>query len=338
MRKIHKINWKGGEIEIDSLGCKMLPTFSFDGKNIKPLHEADWVNDTSDDFKSLPGILQNLKGEFPCVPFGINSPVEELAEEWQSSYSEKPYIVNEPHGYCSNKNWELVSLESCEAEFKINYPENDIINFLKRKIKVNDDEPGKIYCTLQINVKKDCELPIGLHPMIKIPKDMNKIKIIPGSFEFGLNYPGLVLREKTLGEIGKEFLTLEKVKGFSGENIDISKPPFEGNFEDLFQLCGIDGTVSIENYEENYKFNFDWNPRHFSSVLMWVSNKGRTEYPWNSNHVTLGFEPITSVFGLSTHISTNSENPIAKRGILTAIKLFKDQPLETNYSFSINKL
>ena len=71
---------------------------------------------------------------------------------------------------------------------------------------------------------------------------------------------------------------------------------------------------------------------------MWVSNKGRSEYPWNSNHVTVGFEPITSVFGLSTHISTNSENPIAKRGVLTAIKLFKDQPLETNYSFSISKL
>ena len=35
------------------------------------------------------------------------------------------------------------------------------------------------------------------------------------------------------------------------ENIDLSTPPFEGNYEDLFQLCGIDGSVSIENYEEN---------------------------------------------------------------------------------------
>ena len=71
---------------------------------------------------------------------------------------------------------------------------------------------------------------------------------------------------------------------------------------------------------------------------MWVSNNGRTEYPWNSNHITMGFEPITSAFGLSTHISTNSKNPIAKRNIPTSIKLFKNKPLKTQYSFSISKL
>ena len=110
MRKIHKINWKGGEIEIDTLGCKMLPTFNLDGKNIKPLHEADWVNDTSDDFKSLPGILQNLKGEFPCVPFGINSPVEELAEEWQSSYSE--YGQHKNKGRFEQTNLDFIDFKS----------------------------------------------------------------------------------------------------------------------------------------------------------------------------------------------------------------------------------
>ena len=71
---------------------------------------------------------------------------------------------------------------------------------------------------------------------------------------------------------------------------------------------------------------------------MWVSNKGRTEYPWNSNHVTMGFEPITSAFGLSTHVSTNNENPIVKRNVPTTIKFFKDLPFETHYSFSIHQL
>ena len=35
------------------------------------------------------------------------------------------------------------------------------------------------FCTLQIHVKEDCELPIGLHPMFRIPKKMSKIKINP---------------------------------------------------------------------------------------------------------------------------------------------------------------
>ena len=96
--------------------------------------------------------------------------------------------------------------------------------------------------------------------------------------------------------------------------------------------------MSVENYEENFKLNFNWNPSHFNSILMWVSNKGRTEYPWESKHITVGFEPITSAFGLSTHVSSNSDNPIAKRNVATTVKLFKDKPLETNYSFSIHQI
>ncbi len=338
MIKQHKIVWTGGEIIIDELGCKMMPIFNLNNKKIKPLHEPTWLDDTTEEFNSLPGILQNLKGEFPCVPFGINSHVEELKEEWKSSYSEEPYVVNEPHGFSSNNNWDLIDLQSHHAEFQIIYPEKDLVNFLKRKISVSDDEPNKISCTLQINVKEDCELPIGLHPMLRIPDDFNKLKIKIGSFKFGLNYPGLVLRDKTLGAIGEEFSSLDNVRGYTSQTIDLSKPPFKGNFEDLFQLCGVNGNVSIDNLEDNYQFNYQWDPSHFNSVLMWVSNKGRTEYPWDSKHTTIGFEPITSAFGLSTHVSTNHENPISKRNIPTTIKLYKDKPLQTNYSFSIKPL
>ena len=338
MNEKYYLSWKGGEIEIDALGCKMIPTFNLNGKKIKPFHEPDWLNDNSDDFNSLPGILQNLKGEFPCVPFGINSPIEDITDEWKTSYSVEPYIVNEPHGYSSNKNWELIEKKSNKLEFKINYPDNDLVDHLIRTIEVQDDKPHNIFCRLQIHVKEDCELPIGLHPMFRIPKKMSKIKINPGNFKFGLNYPGLVLKDKTLGAIGREFSSLDKVEGFDGNTIDLSQPPFDGNFEDLFQLCGIDGNMSLENFEENYKFNFSWNPNHFTSVLMWVSNKGRTEYPWNSNHVTIGFEPITSAFGLSTYVSLNKNNPISKRNVATSLKLYKNKPLFTDYSFSISAL
>ena len=112
MNEKYYLSWKGGEIEIDALGCKMIPIFNLNGKKIKPFHEPDWLNDNSDDFNSLPGILQNLKGEFPCVPFGINSPIDDITDEWKESYSVEPYIVNEAHGYSSNKNWELIEKKS----------------------------------------------------------------------------------------------------------------------------------------------------------------------------------------------------------------------------------
>ena len=338
MTKKYVLNWKNGKIEISSLGCKMQPTFFLGEKKIKPLHSAGWINDKSKDFDELPGILKNLSGEFPCVPFGINSPIEEIAEEWKESYSEEPYVVNEAHGFSANKDWELLDLKEHEATFKIRYPEIDNIDYLIRSIRINNVEQHKVSCSLEIFVKKDCELPIGLHPMIRIPNKYNKIKILPGDFKFGLTYPGILLKNKTLGAIGEIFTNLDKVKGFSNEYIDLSNPPFEGNFEDLFQLCGINGNMKVRNYEENYELNYNWDPEIFSSVLMWVSNKGREEYPWNNNHLTVGLEPISSAFGLSTHVSNNLNNPIAKKSVSTSVKLYKNQPLKTEYSFSVEKI
>ena len=71
---------------------------------------------------------------------------------------------------------------------------------------------------------------------------------------------------------------------------------------------------------------------------MWLSNKGREEYPWNSEHITLGLEPITSTFGLSTHISNNPKNPINSKGVKTTIHFKKNKEWKTEYSFSIKEI
>ena len=39
------LNWRGGEIQVDTLGCKMIPVFNLEGKKIKPLHEPEWLED-----------------------------------------------------------------------------------------------------------------------------------------------------------------------------------------------------------------------------------------------------------------------------------------------------
>ena len=71
---------------------------------------------------------------------------------------------------------------------------------------------------------------------------------------------------------------------------------------------------------------------------MWVSNKGRTEYPLNEKNLTVGLEPITSAFGLSTHVSGNKENPINKKGVPTVINLYKNNIWKTSYSFLFEEI
>ena len=338
MNELHTLSWEGGEIDIWSLGCKIIPKFKINNKLVEPLHSANWIEDQSEDFKNLPGILRNLRGEFPCVPFGINSPIEGVTNNWKEVYSEKPYIINEPHGFCSNENWKLIQKTSSYAKFKIIYPKDDLVDYLIRTVEIDNEHFQNIKCTLTVFVKENCELPIGLHPMINIPIEKNKIKIKPGNFKFGLTYPGIVLSGKTIGAIGKEFSSIEDIPGFKDQSIDISEPPFDGNYEDLFQLCGIDGTMLVENYQDNYSFEMKWNPEHFSSLLMWLSNKGREEYPWSSQHTTFGLEPITSAFGLSTYMSNNPKNPINSRGVKTTIKFKKNEEWRTEYSFSIKEI
>ena len=338
MKDLIVLKWKGGEIEINPLGCTMYPKFKIGNRILTPLHSANWKNDKSNKHKKIPGILKNLRGEFPCVPFGINTSVGSLSKDWKNSFSKKPYIINDPHGFAANNVWDLIKLTSKSAEFKIFYPKKDNIDYIMRTIKVNNKNPSKIDCSLKIIVKKDCKLPIGIHPMINIPNEKNKIKIIPGKFKFGLTYPGVMLSGNTLGKINSEYSSINNVEGFIAKKINLSKPPFDGNFEDLFQLCGTDGSIAIENYKDNYKFKYNWNPNHFSSVLIWISNKGRSEYPWNKKHITVGLEPMTSAFGLSPYVSNNKKNPINIRGVPTYLKFFKNFDWNTYYSFSIEEI
>ena len=338
MKKIIKLKWIGGEIDIYSLGCMMVPKFKLANRIVEPLHTAKWIDKNFKKLKELPGILKQLRGEFPCVPFGINTPIYKISNEWKKTYSEKPYIVNDPHGFAANNKWNIIEASQNYASFKIKYPSNDNIDYLIRTILENNRNINKINCSLKIVVKKDCNLPIGLHPMINIPKEKNMIKIIPGKFKFGLNYPGIFLKDKNLGTRGEEFFSIKNIKGKNKKNIDLSNPPFNGDYEDLFQLCGIDGKMAIENYKDNYRLSYNWNPNHFSSLLMWISNNGRSEFPWNKNHVTVGLEPITSAFGLSTHISNNLKNPINLKGIPTSVRFFKNGEWLTNYSFTIEEI
>ena len=77
-----------------------------------------------------------------------------------------------------------------------------------------------------------------------------------------------------MGAIGKEFFNIEEIPGFKNQIVDISQPPFDGNYEDLFQLCGIDGTMMIENYLDNYSFIMHWESQTFFICVNVVKQQG----------------------------------------------------------------
>ena len=58
----------------------------------------------------------------------------------------------------------------------------------------------------------------------------------------------------------------------------------------------------------------------------------------NEKNLTVGLEPITSAFGLSTHVSNNNQNPISKKGVSTFISLYKKDIWKTSYSFLFEEI
>ena len=89
MSEFIELKWKKGKVKIYLLGCMMVPEFYHKDKIISPLHTCQWPDKDPEKFSQLPGILRNLRGDFPCVPFGINTPVENISEDWKKSYSEE---------------------------------------------------------------------------------------------------------------------------------------------------------------------------------------------------------------------------------------------------------
>ncbi|URK85997.1 hypothetical protein LP421_00415 (plasmid) [Rhizobium sp. RCAM05350] len=157
-----------------------------DGRQIAPFHIAPWFE--GDQASDQPGILQRLRGEWPCVPFGAAS--NRAAQGgWSASNSTlepDPY----PHGYGSNHNWHWLTAPKTELALAIAYPAEHPISRLERRVQ---PVPGQaaIDFELAVHVRRDCTLPIGLHPVFRLPAE-------PGAVELditaraGATFPGEV--------------------------------------------------------------------------------------------------------------------------------------------------
>ena len=62
--------WPHGIVSVESLGGMVGPTVFVlpDGRQIAPFQIAPWADEAGTE--DIPPILQRLRGEWPCVPFG----------------------------------------------------------------------------------------------------------------------------------------------------------------------------------------------------------------------------------------------------------------------------
>lgn len=323
--------WAHGSLSVQSLGGMLGPvTFHLaNGRSVSPLHVAPWGDDPKRE--TLPAMLQELRGEWPCVPFGSATACN-LPEGWVRPGA-RHEDLEPPHGHSSHVHWDWGLCDNDHITLTCQYPEHHAIQSLRRTI-VPDPKTAALDITLDIQARHTCRLPIGLHPTFRLPSRPGAVRIEPGYYRRVYSFPGDVEPGKALFAQNQSWSSLGHIETRRGTFVDATQVPLASETEDLLQLAGSDGHVSLHYVDEAFRVRLSWQKEHFPSLLLWYSNRGRTDYPWNGRHVALGMEPVASAFDLGSVAST-SENPISTAGVPTSIAFQPHRLFTTRYRISV---
>jgi hypothetical protein len=301
------------------------------GREVSPLYLAPWAAQESR--PPLAPILQNLRGEWPCVPFGSYRAGNGFAPEWASLMGNgdgDSFL----HGYGSSVKWNWSKVTPYMVELNCRYPENDDIEELVRRITPVPDQAA-VDIELEVKVRRKTRLPAGLHFTFRKPTTHAILR--PGEFREAWTSPGPPYEHIQAFARNRRFQDLRRAPASDGGYIDASRFPLPVAAEDLIQLSEVDGHFDIDLPGDACRISLAWDREHFPSVLLWMSNLGLRESPWDGTHVALGVEPICSAFGLGLE-ATRHTNPLSRSGVKTAIDFDPAVPFKTKYRISAASL
>jgi hypothetical protein len=298
-----------------------------DGRQIAPFHIAPWFE--RDLRADQPGILQRLRGEWPCVPFGIAAD-RAAHDEWPaSSTAEEP--DPHPHGFGANHAWSWIETSEPELRLGIDYPASHPISRLTRCIRPVPGRPAVDF-ELVIHTRHDCTLPIGLHPVFRLPDAPGRVRLEVQADRLA-TVPFCPDASSVLSP-GQFLKAGQRVRLNQGGTLDPFLLPLDHSTEELLQLTDAGGCASLHHQDEGYRVTLDWNPTDFPDLLLWLSNRGRREPPWEGRHLAIGLEPVCSAFDLGSGISAHP-NPLNTNGRRTARRFHAGERFATQYRVTV---
>ena len=277
-------------------GGMTLAEFTPEGRRISPLFLPAWATQGEQ-----TGFLENLRGDFPCVPFGGAPASATLPEGWNPDET-----TADPdafaHGYGAHHRWELVEAGDTLVRIGVAYPRSHPIEGVIRTVSLSANEP-KVFFEDQISVRSDCRIPIGLHPVFRLPEERGMASLCLPDCRALRTYPG---RVDTSSIFAPDAIaeSAQAVPLRAGGVVDATRLPMDMPTEELLMLCGVEaGRATLENRAEGYRTILEWDAELLPNCLLWFSNRGRSFAPWNGQNLCLGIEPIASAFDLGTSIS-----------------------------------
>lgn len=273
-----------------------------------PSYVAPWER-----FTDVP-LLDKLRGDFLCVPFGAApAAADDLPLPWRAGYAGPQEWV---HGFSSNGRWSVIERSDASVLLSLDYAQTDPVARVERRVTCTDDG---VEFEDAIVMRSDARLPIGLHPILRLPGTVGGARLeMPECDEFWT----LPLDSGTsVLQVGARFSDLTSAPRADGSSIDLSRLPPTDEVDEIILVAGPKTPrISLINESEDYRATIEWDSAFLKNALLWISNRGRKGAPWGGENLCLGIEPITSAFDFGTGVSA-SPNPLTAAGYDTAIDL-----------------
>jgi hypothetical protein len=322
-----RLAWEHGSAEVQSLGGMLGPlTLRIaNDRELEVMHVAPWAGMTRT--RALPGLMQRLRGEWPCVPFGRTDLPAGLPPGWEARTPEDAW----PHGYAANHHWRCVSASSQRVLLSIDYPPEAPIERIEREI-VADPTAPRVEITLRVWARRPARLPAGLHPTFRLPAAPRRVRVLLGEHDGIFSYP-----VDPIGAVSRllpdtRSASMSRLAGVDGP-LDLARLPLGCPAEELLQVKSIGASGEAAPFALHY-LDYDacaglwWDTAQLPDLMLWVSNGGRIHFPWMSSHLALGAEPVNSLFDLGRVAAAPPGHPLAGR---FGITLTPDQPWQTRY-------
>jgi hypothetical protein len=324
-----QLSWRLASSEVEAFvtekGGHLGPvTFERRGRKIRPYSVAPWAEEKLD--PSLPPIMQVLRGDFFCLPFGGNA---------------KPFRGEKHpvHGETANALWHFESLENRGDRtcLHLSLPTKTRPGRVDKKIFLVKGQ-NNLYCRHRVSDMRG-PMNLGHHAMLKFPDAPGSGRLSTSRFAHGQVLPQPFELPEQGGysclKPGAEFDSLEAVPMANGEKADLSRYPARRGFEDLVMLASDDKVSFAWTAVAFPRERFVWfalkDPRVLRETVLWLSNGGRHYPPWSGRHVNvMGLEEVTSFYHLGLAESAR-QNLFSARGIPTCLRLNARRPLIVNY-------
>lgn len=293
---------------------------------VEPFAVAPWGTEKIN--LDLAPVLQKLRGDFFCAPFGGNE------RTWRG----KKYPV---HGATASNPWKFVSYRKTKksTEFTASLRDRISSGEVTKTIELRSGETN-VYCRHQLK-KFSGAMSVGHHAMLSFPNEAGPGQILLSPWHQGRVAPRQFETPERGGysslKTDAAFSRLDRVPLVGAERsfADLTCYPAREGFEDLVMVSSRRPAQLAWTTVTFSKPGWLWfaikDPRTLASTILWHSNGGRHYPPWNGRHRgVLGLEEVTSYFHYGLADSTEP-NPLSKVGIPTSLPCRPDRVLTVNY-------